>query len=776
MWTSWFFLTYRLFHEGIIASLYCSSFRFSCSLFRFLLNFLSDRVLPRLLHLHLFFRLTSFLFLPKRKAPEEAARIANEKQLADDRIRVVPLRTGKLQAPPQPLVKRAILVIVGLSILSSGVWGTSCVPTTSTPNPTQTPTPESTGAAPTPTVTSVSSTSTEEPVVDSKSKDPTTFVSARVGEPQTLDPALNNHDLEGREIIQNVYETLVAYDGTATDKFVPLLAKSWEVSDDGKVWTFYIRSGVTFHDGADLTPTDVAYSFQRGLLMGSSASPQRLLAEPFFGIGIDDVSLLVDPQGELYDNQVALAAADPAKLKAACEKVTGAIVADDPAGTVTMTLAQPWAPFLSTIAQTWGSILDKDWAIANEGWDGSCESWQKFYAIPSRINPLTSIENGTGPFMLDHWAQGEEILLVRNDDYWRKPARLEQIVIKRVDEWETRLEMLQTGAADQVDVPSLENRNQVDEMVGERCEFDLAAYQYGKCAVTDDHKPLRLNLGRPDLSSDDLFFTFVLAKGSNYIGSGKLDGNGIPPDFFSDIHIRRGFAYSFDWDTYIGEVFNGDAFQPSILARPGMPGFQPDAPVYTFDLLKAEEEFKLADLDKDGIPAGDDPRGDIWTTGFRFQAVVNEGNPAREVISQILSTNLARVNELFIVEGVSLSWHRYLNTIQSAQAPFFVSGWLEDLHDPHNWYVPYLATYASYQGLPKKLQEQFLELIDQGVTETDPARRQIIYEELNQLVYDQVPFLLLAVATDRSYEQRWVQGTIRNPVFPGRYYYTIYKE
>ena len=596
-------------------------------------------------------------------------------------------------------------------------------------------------------------------------------------DPRSLDPARNDDDLRGREVIQNVYETLVSYDGAATDKFVPVLAESWELSEDGKVWTFLIRTGVKFHDGADLTASDVAYSFQRGLLSGGTTSPQRLLAEPFFGMGIDDVTLLVDPMGKLYDNQTLLAAADPAKLKAACEKVTGAIIADDAAGTVTMTLAQPWGAFLETIAQTWGSILDQDWTVANGGWDGSCDSWQKFYDLPSDSNPLTTVENGTGPFILEHWIEDEEVLLVRNDDYWREPARLEQVVIKRVDDWETRLALLQTGETDQVDIVSAEQRSQVEEMVGERCEFDLIANQYEKCKITDESKPLRLYAGQPVPSSDDLFFTFEIAEDSNYIGSGKLDGNGIPPDFFSDIHIRKGFAYLFDWDAYIRNVFHGEALQPKVLARPGMPGYQTDAPIYSFDLLKAEEQFKLADLDGDKVPADDDPRGDIWTTGFRFQAVFDEGDTGHEYIAEMLSANLKKVNELFVVESVGLAREGYEDAIETSQAPYFMGGWVQDIHDPHNWYVPYLVgTHASHQGLPEELKEQFQDFLTQGVTETDPAERQILYEQINEMIYEEVPFLLLAVATEHSYEQRWVQGAIRNPILPGRSYYTVYKK
>jgi peptide/nickel transport system substrate-binding protein len=667
---------------------------------------------------------------------------------------------------------RKMFALLSLLVLASMVLaacGGAAAPTTAA-----TQAPASTEA---PAVTEApTSAATEAPTTGAfKSKDPTTFVVATIGEPETLDPALD-YETAGGEIVQNVYETLVFYDGEATDKFVPQLAESWELSDDGTTYTFHIRSGVKFHDGADLTPSDVAYSFQRGLLYGGTSGPQWLLAEPFFGVGTDDVSLLVDPEGNLYDDQAGLAAADPATLKAACEKVTGAIVADDSAGTVTMTLAQAWGPFLPTIAQNWGSVMDKDWTVANGGWDGSCDTWQNFYAVPSESDPLTAKMNGTGPFKFDHWTQGEEIVLTRNDDYWREPAKLERVVIKSVDEWGTRFAMLQAGDADWVYVPP-ENRSQVDEMVGERCEFDLAANAYKPCEVTDDSKPMRLTIGRPSLSSQDMFFTFNIAKTSNYVGSGKLDGNGIPLDFFSDVHVRKGFAYSFDWDTYISDVFNGEAIQQPVLARAGMPGYDAEAPVYTYDPDKATAEFKLADVDKDGIPAGDDPEGDIWTTGFRLQALYNQGNTSRQVISEILATNLATINELFTVETVGLPWPTFLRTLRASEAPYFVSGWAEDIHDPHNWYQPYMVgTYAGRQALPDDLLAQFRDILNRGVAETDPAKRDAIYKEANQLYFDQVPTLLLATATSHGFIPRYVKGVIYNPLFNNFYYYTMSEE
>jgi peptide/nickel transport system substrate-binding protein len=337
-------------------------------------------------------------------------------------------------------------------------------------------------------------------------KNPDTITNATIGDALTFDPA-SAYDTASGEVLQNVYETLVYYDGEATDKFVPQLAESWTTSDDGKTWTFDIRDGVKFHAGGDLTASDVAYTFVRGLLQGGTATPQWLLTEPFFGVGVDDISLLVDPEGNLYDDRDALKAADPAKLVAACEQAKAAIVADDAAGTVTMNLAQPWGPFVATIAQSWGSIMDKEWVMENGGWDGSCDTWQDFYAMTDADNPFTPIANGTGPYKLDHWTPGQEIVMARFEEYWGTPAIVDRAVIQIIPEWGTRFAMLQAGDADFVDVP-IENRSQGDTLVGERCEFDLEAGAYKPCEVVDATQPLRLHIGRPQLQMDVVIYNF----------------------------------------------------------------------------------------------------------------------------------------------------------------------------------------------------------------------------------------------------------------------------
>jgi peptide/nickel transport system substrate-binding protein len=204
------------------------------------------------------------------------------------------------------------------------------------------------------------------------------------------------------------------------------------------------------------------------------------------------------------------------------------IVADDAAGTVTMTLAAPWGPFLPTIAQTWGSVMDKEWVAEKGGWDGSCDTWQKFYGVTAADDPFSTIMNGTGPFKLDHRTAGEEIVLVKNESYWGTAPKLDRVVTKIVEEFGTRFAALQAGDADEIDVDPVD-RAQVDPLVGEMRVFDTTANEYKEavpvcnfdstklgvemftaCEGSDKGKggALRLYIGRPQLQEDVLLFNF----------------------------------------------------------------------------------------------------------------------------------------------------------------------------------------------------------------------------------------------------------------------------
>ena len=168
-----------------------------------------------------------------------------------------------------------------------------------------------------------------------------------------------------------------------------------------------------------------------------------------------------------------------------------------------------------------------------------------------------------------------------------------------------------------------------------------------------------------------------------YLGSNKLDGDGIPADFFQDVHIRKAFAYCFNWQALVDDVYSGEAVQAKSLVLPGMPGYDADAPYYTTDLEKCAAEFKLADVDKDGIPAGEDT-DDVWSVGFRLQMLYNTGNSTRQTVAEVLQTNLSSVNDKFVVEVLGLPWPAFLAAQNAYRIPIFIAGWQEDIHDPQN--------------------------------------------------------------------------------------------
>jgi peptide/nickel transport system substrate-binding protein len=571
---------------------------------------------------------------------------------------------------------------------------------------------------------------------------------------------------------------LIFYDFNDSSKFIPQLAtevpslENGGISEDGLTYTFNIREGVTFHNGNDLTPSDFEYTFQRGLIQSDPNGPQWLLLEPILGYASGDITEEI-ADGEYAGDAAALKEnVTPEELAAVCEKVKAAVVADDEAGTLTINLAQPWGPFIATLAQGWGYAIDKEWAIENGAWDGSCDTWVDHYAPGSENSELTEIINGTGPYMLDHWTPGEEYVLVANPNYWRQPGdapwsggpsgapRIQRVVYKNIPEWGTRFAILQAGDAEWVAVPTA-NRPQADQFVGEFCDW-----QSFECEPNPENPdgPLRKWGTLPSVSRADVFMNFDLSsdEGVNpYSGSGQLDGNGIPPDFFADINVRKAFNHCFDYDTFIADAQNGEGVRNNGPIIKGMLGYNEDGEMYEYDLDQCEALLAEA---WDGV---------LPETGFRFQMAYNTGNVTRQTACAILQSSLRTINANYQVECLGLPWPTMLRQFRAGQLPAVTSGWIEDIHDPHNWAQPFaVGTYAGRQNMPDELKAQFQELVTAGVMASDPAEREQIYFELQQVHHDQAPQITLSQQAGARYEQRWVQDYFFRPGAFGQYFYS----
>lgn len=604
-------------------------------------------------------------------------------------------------------------------------------------------------------------TATPEPEVAPSfvAPDPTTYTSITFGDINTLDPALS-YDTASSAALDNIMEGLVTYNYTDGQSYVPLLAlevptaDNGLISEDGLTYTFNIREGVTYHEGGTLEPHDVAYTFQRGLLQSDPNGPQWLLLEPIMGyFNTHDITEEIADGAYAGDREALIANATPEELLAVCEKVKAAIVADDDAGTVTFTLAQPWGPFIATLAGTWGHIIDMEWAIEQGAWDGDCATWQNYYAPGAENSELTAVVNGTGPYRLEFWTPGEEYVLTAYEDYWRTEplwegghsgvASIDTIIIQQVEEWGTRFAALQAGDAATVAV-NIDVESQVDPLVGEFCDWETL-----ECTENPDNPagPLRKWDNLPSVSRTDAFLVWNVPPDSPYLGSGQLDGNGIPPDFFSDINVRKAMATCFDYETYIAEALNGKGVRNNGPIIRDMLGYNEEGPMYEYN---PEECAAYLEQAHGGV---------LPETGFRLQIAYNSGNTVRQTVAQIFQSELAAINPLYQVETIGLPWPTFLRAFGAGQIPVFASGWIEDIHDPHNWAQPFtVGTYAGRAGLPEELTSQFRELVEQAATAPTPEEREALYFELQQLYHDQAVAVTLAQATSFRFEQRWVDG------------------
>ena len=467
-----------------------------------------------------------------------------------------------------------------------------------------------------------------------------------------------------------------------------------------------------------------------------------------------------------------------------CEDVKAAIQYDDAAGTVTVNLKDPAGWLLQFIAGGWTPPMDMEWMGANGGWDGDCATWVDFHDPPTEESIIFEQENGTGPFMLERWAHGEELSMVRFDDYYRTepiweggpsgPAALERVVIKIVDEWGTRFAMVQTGDTDFVYVPR-QFAEQIDELLLETCD-----YATEDCAAVSAAGTVRLFKGLPLVESRDMFFTFdVNVEGGNpYMGTTELDGSGIPPDFFNDIHIRKAFNYCFDWETQIAEVELGEGQQRKGPIINPMIGYEDDDFIYTYDLDKCAEEFQLADLDKDGIPAGEDDEGDIWTSGFYLVLTYNTGNDVRKANAEILAAGLEAVNEDFQIEILPLPWPVYLKEMIRGRMPLFIIGWHEDFHHPYNWVHPYMhpnGAFSGWQNFPEEMGAEFVEMMDEANALTDADEQHAAFNAMQEKAVAEAIDIFVSQPFGRHYERAWVQGWFFNAGQGDPVYYWISK-
>ncbi len=559
----------------------------------------------------------------------------------------------------------------------------------------------------------------EEEEISIPLKNPTDFVQQTIGDVDSLDPHWGYDNASGEQV-DYIYETLLKYDGTSTTTFVPILATEWEVLSSTSI-RFKIRTGVKFQNGNDLTPSDVEYTFERAMVQDRGGGPTWMINLPLLGRYRTRAGGAIVVTGEDIDNAV---------------EVDGDWVVFN------MAIEYPMLQWEQILTQSWGSILDKEWCVANGEWDGDLtgDGWKAYNNPQKQDSYLYNHAMGTGPWEFDQWEQGEYIRLVKSDNYWGTPVFFDRVVTQFVDEWTSRKLALLNGDADFVYVP----RNYIDELAG---IADLNAIK-----------------DLPELSNDCLFFNFSIDPTSDLIGSGQLDGNGIPPDFFSDVDVRKGFAYAFDYATYLADAMKGEGTMLGSPIVAPLAGYDPNGPHYTMDFAKAEEHFKAA------------WGGQVWEKGFKFTMVYNSGNIPRKTACDILSENLFAINDKFLVSVQPLQWPVILDDIFYYAAtddvkgplPLFQIGWIADYPDADNFVSPFMLVYGDFSYYQGYGYASLDEKIETARYMTAGPARDAAYKEIAEIYYDDAPGIMLAQPLGRRFFTKYVKGFYFNPTIPGQ--------
>ena len=230
--------------------------------------------------------------------------------------------------------------------------------------------------------------------------DPNTLTVALSGNVETVDP----HTASSRAVpfLENVYEPLVGLQGPTTE-LTPVLAERIDVSDDQTVYTFHLRSGVTFHDGTQLTAEAVRYSFQR---------VEEIQKGPYWAIAYIESIEVVDDL------------------------------------TVRVTIRPGGPPFLQAVSMV--GIISP---TAFEGGATGDDPWAENWAATQTA--------GTGPYVLADLVRGDRFVLEKFDDYWGgwdKPhfTRSVMLLVPERSSAQLMLERGEVDIAEQVPTEALE--------------------------------------------------------------------------------------------------------------------------------------------------------------------------------------------------------------------------------------------------------------------------------------------------------------------------------
>lgn len=509
------------------------------------------------------------------------------------------------------------------------------------------------------------------------------MVLSSISDPKTLNPVIAN-ETSSSVAFAWVFEGLTDVD-TVTQQVVPSLAKSWEIGEDGQTYTFYLREDVKFSDGKPMTADDVIFSFN-----------DVTFNEDIAGVGMRDLL----------------------KIKGKLPKVEKI---DD--YTIRITTPTKYAPFLRHVG--WVVILPKHALQAAVDANKFGSTWTV------STDPKEII--GTGPYRLTIYENGQRLVQEPNPYYWRKGfPRIKTRTTLIVPNIDTSVLKFKSREID-----SFGTRGEdYNTFKNEALENDFSLYDCGPASGT-------------------LFLTF----NQNVLG--------IPERmhvWFRDKKFRQAVAHALNVDRIIEEVYRGMGERLFAAEPQSNPLFHnPNVKKYEYDLDKAREMLEEAGyIDYDGDGIREKPKG----TPVKFILTTNSGNNIREQSCQIIGGSLKQIgldvsftplafNNLVAKLNMAGDWHAMILGLTGGVEPhggfnvWKVEGRTHmynqkplkpnDKEQVKRWEKDCELWKNGLRDWEYKIQEIF----ERGVEELDQKKRKAIYDEWQEIVAEELPYIYL---------------------------------
>jgi len=583
-------------------------------------------------------------------------------------------------------------------------------------------------------------------------KNPDAFIEATIGEPDSLDPAID-YETAGGEVIMNVYEPLIWFDGGSPDKLVPMLAKEVPtlanglISPDGLNYTFNLKANVKFHNGAVMTADDVVFSFQRAFRIREPSSPYWMLEQCMNGYL---TYMWFNKTVSAYSNYLNTSGDSASWIRAVLEplgwshlindtdvkNVAEVVVVKLNDTAVKFRLTHPYPAFNYVMAYTIGDIVNKAW-VEDVAHDGPIVAGDKHTYLETHMM-------GTGPYKFVVWEIGSKIHLTRWDDYWGTKAKLKDYYIIKSNDVNTRILMLQSGDADFIYLPI-------------------------KYESTVAGKPDLYKITKGLATFDQTFITFNF--NIDEVKANADYGTNVTNDFFSDpvsgVHMRRAFSHLFNFSSYIANVAMSNAIQPNGPIPQGVFGYNATVPKQEYNLTMAQQEFQLAINPHTG--------NSWWADGFNIPLAYNAGNTARKTACEMVKASLeALAPGRMTAEIAVLDWPVYADEVffnDHAFAAMYVIGWGPDYYDPDDFTTPELhsiaGSYPIYTGYANTTIDT---LIEQASKELNATKRAQLYYDMSMGCYNDTPYIWLTQPYNFHVERTWLKGWVYNPMYSTNIY------